>query len=149
MRSISVVALFSILMIAVIAQSCNKNETKISQANGRSHNAGRNCMDCHHSGGEGEGWFTAAGTAYNATDSGIYRNAVVQLYTQPTGRGTLVATIYGDASGNFYTTSAIDFSAGLYPVIVGSTGTNYMHTLLTVGACNSCHGVSQTKIIAN
>lgn len=149
MRRISLVAIFSIALIAVIIQSCNKNETNISSANGRSHNAGRNCMDCHRSGGEGSGWFTAAGTAYSAVDSSIFKNAVVQLYTLPTGRGTLIATIYGDASGNFYTTSAINFTNGLYPVIIGANGTNYMHNLLTVGACNSCHGVTQTKIIAN
>jgi hypothetical protein len=149
-RRISGVAVLAIAMIAMIIQSCSKNETKISTANGNeSHNAGRNCMDCHKSGGEGEGWFTAAGTAYNPIDSGIYRNAVVQLYTLPNGNGTLVSTLYGDAKGNFYTTAGIDFSNGLYPSIIGATGTTHMHALITQGACNSCHGVTQTRIIAN
>ena len=149
MRRVSLVGIFIVAMVMVIIQSCNKNETKISQANGHSHNAGRNCMGCHTSGGEGEGWFTVAGTAYNSVDSGIFKNAVIQLYTGRLGTGTLVSTVYGDGSGNFYTTAAIDFSVGLTPVITGGAVTNYMHTPLTTGACNSCHGVSQTKIIAN
>jgi len=149
MRRVSLFGIFIVAIVMTGIQSCNKNETKISQANGHSHNAGRNCMGCHNSGGEGDGWFTVAGTAYNAVDSGIFSNAVVKLYTGRPGVGTPVATIYGDGSGNFYTTAAIDFSVGLTPVITGSTGTNYMHTTLTTGACNSCHGVTQTKIIAN
>jgi cytochrome c553 len=149
MRRLSLITIFSVAVMMMIIQSCNKNDTKISQANGRSHNAGRNCMGCHYSGGEGDGWFTAAGTAYSAADSSIFKNPVVQLYTGRHGTGTLVATIYGDGSGNFYTTSAIDYSAGLYASVVGATRTNYMVNPITMGACNSCHGVSQTKIIAN
>lgn len=144
----SLTGVFIIALVLMTIQSCNKNETKISQANGtHSHNMGRNCMGCHYSGGEGDGWFTVAGTAYSAVDSGLFKNPVMQLWTMPNGRGQIVSTVYGDANGNFYTTAATAFGTGLYPSVTGSTGTRYMGTPITQGACNSCHGVTTTKII--
>lgn len=132
--------------------SCEKeggNVTNISQPGGHSHNAGENCMNCHSSGGEGKGWFVAAGTVYNGSLSATYPNTVVNLYTQPNGGGDLKATLYGDSRGNFFTTAGIDFSAGLYPAVTGTTGiTDYMTQPITQGACNSCHGVSQIHIWA-
>ncbi len=147
--------LFSITVI-LIFQSCGKeggNRTNISQAGGHSHNASRNCMNCHVSGGEGAGWFNAAGTVYSSTDSATtYTNAVVQLYSQPDSLGNqvLVATINGDGSGNFYTTASINYgTAGLYPVVVGAQSSRYMPTATTNGACNSCHGVTTARIVVH
>ena len=46
-------------------------------------------------------------------------NALIKLFTEPDGDGQLKATITGDAMGNFYTTTVIDFGTGLYPVVFG------------------------------
>jgi len=135
-----------------LIQSCEKegkgkNETNIS-AHGlnKSHNMGQNCMNCHKSGGEGEGWFNVAGTVYDSLKSQTYANATIHLYTGPNGSGTLKYTILGDAKGNFYTTESIDFGSGLYPVVAGAQGTQYMSTSITAGQCNSCHGVSTSRL---
>ena len=108
-------------------------------------------MNCHYSGGRGDGWFNAAGTVYNSSDStSTYTNPVVQLYTAPDSLGnqTLVATINGDAKGNFYTTATINFGTGLYPVVTG-THIRYMAATITEGACNGCHGVTTAKLNIN
>ena len=140
--------------MAIVFDSCNKdddenegNETKISSHNDdESHNMGQNCMNCHHSGGDGEGWFILAGTAYDSLKTSTYPNVTVKLYTGPNGTGDLKHTIKGDAKGNFYTTETIDFSSGLYPAVTGANGTKFMSTPTTSGACNSCHGASTDKI---
>lgn len=135
----------------LLINSCEKHgcgPTNISATNSHeSHNMGQNCMNCHINGGEGKGCFLAAGTVYDNTASNIYANATVRLYSQPNGAGSIVATIQGDAKGNFYTTANIDFGSGLYPSVTNSSGqTMYMSSSTTTGACNSCHGVSQAKI---
>ena len=144
------IAVFSFLALVLIyTQSCEKgnNDTRVSQNGGYSHNAGRNCMDCHNPNGEGSGWFNAAGTVYASTGSSIHPNATVYLYTNPNGRGSIVDSLYGDGSGSFYTTSSINFGSGLYPAVVGSNGAvKYMVNSISQGACNGCHGVSTAKI---
>lgn len=138
----------------IILSACEKegeNETNIS-ANGlkKSHNMGQNCMNCHKSGGQGEGWFNVAGTVYDSLQTSTKPNGVVRLYTGPDGTGTLKATVYVDAKGNFYTTEAVNFSGGLYPAVTGTNGqTKYMGSTTTTGACNSCHNVSEDKIWIN
>ena len=62
---------FAIAGGLLISQTaCEKegsSSSNISTTNGnRSHNMGQNCMSCHKSGGQGDGWFTAAGTMYQA-----------------------------------------------------------------------------------
>lgn len=152
MRRIIKLWVWTMCLIPFIGlMACEKegreNETKISATgSSESHNTGENCMMCHVKGGEGEGWFTAAGTAYNSQQSQVYPNATVRLYTGPNGSGTLVHTIYGDRLGNFYTTEKIDFSDGLYPAIEGASGTQYMPDPVTHGDCNSCHGNSTGRI---
>lgn len=149
--------LFMLLVFSlVLAVSCEKeneneneggNESKTSSANSsESHNMGQNCMNCHKQGGQGEGWFSIAGTVYDTSLTKVYTSATVKLYTAPNGGGTLKYTIPVDKKGNFYTTNAADFSAGLYPVVVGSTSTQFMSSSITTGQCNSCHGVSTSKI---
>lgn len=140
------------VMLAIVmlyTQSCERgdNATRVSQHGGHSHNAGRNCMDCHNPNGEGSGWFNAAGTVFNNSGTSIYPNTTVYLYTQPNGGGTLVDSLFGDGSGSFYTTQSISFGSGLYPAVTGSSGTTkYMSSSITTGACNSCHGVSTNKL---
>jgi hypothetical protein len=143
-----------LISLAFMVQGCEKeggDVSNISKNNANeSHNAGKNCMQCHVSGGEGKGWFQAAGTVYNSAYTAVQPNGVVKLFTGPDGTGTLKATIQVDAKGNFFTTEAIDFTGGLYPKITGTSGTSMaMGSSITMGQCNSCHGVSTNKIFVN
>jgi len=146
----SIIAIFFIIGL-IAMNACKKenerNDTKIS-SNGKSesHNMGQNCMNCHKSGGSGDGWFNIAGTVYDSLKVSTLVNSSVKLYTEPNGAGTLKYTIQVDAKGNFYTTENIDFGTGLYPSASGSNTTKYMGSSITMGQCNSCHGVSTDKI---
>ncbi len=144
-----ILSLIAVAIYALISfQACDKegNETKISMYNGtKSHYAGDNCMTCHKSGGEGEGWFTIAGTVYtDTTGTNILPNATIKLFTGPDGSGEVRTTIEVDALGNFYTTQNIDFSGGLFPSVSTDSGVKYMSTSVTTGACSSCHGTNVT-----
>lgn len=157
MKNIILISAFTLLTVLLISfQSCKKedenepedsNETKNSSYNSSSsHNMGQNCMNCHKSGGAGEGWFNLAGTVYDSLLTSTYANATLKLYTGPNATGTLKYTIQVDSKGNFYTTDHIDFTGGLYPVMVGNTTAKYMGSAITMGQCNSCHGVSTNKL---
>lgn len=125
------------------AQDSSGNETE-------SHKMGQNCMNCHRSGGEGEGSFKVAGTVYNGQLSAVQPNGTVRLYTGPNGTGTLRATLMVDGNGNFYTTNNVDFSGGLYVRVTGTSGdVQQMGSSVTNGQCNSCHGSSTGKIFVN
>ena len=139
------------IIIAVVFQSCEKeefeNETKISSYDSKeSHKAGQNCMDCHKSGGSGEGWFTIAGTVHDSMKTSTFPNATVKLYTGSNGTGILMANIQVDGYGNFYTTENVDFGSGLYTSVEGTSITKYMNSTITTGQCNSCHGASTDRI---
>ena len=111
-----------------------------------SHNTGIACASCHVSGGSGEGWFNLSGSVYDGTLTNPYPNATVRLYTEAQGAGSLVYTLEVDGLGNFYTTDNIDYGNGLYVLVEGSQSTEYMHSTITDGDCNSCHGVSVDRI---
>ena len=129
------------------AVESKKGETKISShGQSDSHNMGQNCMNCHKSGGSGEGWFTVAATVYDSLQTTPLPNATVRLYTSANGGGTLKYTIEVDAKGNFYTTAPIDWGNGLYPSVQGANGTHYMSSAINTGNCSSCHGSSTGKI---
>jgi hypothetical protein len=133
------------------AKKKEKNEIKISK-NGEfeSHNMGKNCMSCHVSGGNGEGWFKVAGTVYDSLFNQTIANGKVELYTQANAQGDKVLTIEIDGNGNFYSTENIDFKQGLYPVVTSQSGKKkFMASSISQGACNSCHNVSQSKIWVN
>jgi hypothetical protein len=140
-----------ILMLA----SCEKgseggNEAKMSSnGSAESHNMGRNCMDCHQKGGQGQGWFTVAGTLYNELNNNPAPNGIVELYTGPNGTGSVAYTLEVDSKGNFYTTENVNFGNGLYPVTVVGQTRRYMPDAVTSGECNSCHGSSTHKIWMN
>ena len=138
-----------ITFLILIISSCKKvkSETKISSNNSsESHNMGQNCMNCHVSGGKGEGWFQIAGTVYDTTFTKTSPNTTIKLYTAPNGGGTLKHTIQVDALGNFYSTENLDFGAGLYPTVLGKTLSKHMTSKVLTGQCNSCHGVTIDKI---
>jgi len=149
MKAIHIWMLLSLALFAV--KSCEKeggeNETKISAYHSDdSHNSGKNCMECHISGGSGEGWFTVAGTVYENDKQTPYPNATVRLYSGPGGTGNLKGTIEVDQKGNFYTTESIDFTDGLYATVEGASGTRAMSMVLDDGACNRCHGSSTDRL---
>jgi hypothetical protein len=148
---LSVLFLTAVLFLAF--PSCKKNkcgESNISVSGGsKSHNFGQNCMNCHKSGGEGEGCFNAAGSVSNASTSAHLTGGTMKLYTGPNGTGTLKYTVAIDSKGNFYTTESVEYS-GLYPAITGTSGnTNYMGSTISTGACNSCHGSSTGNLYAD
>ena len=133
--------------------SCEKegacDEYNVSQSNGsKSHNFGNNCMQCHQSGGEGEGCFNVAGSVKNNLLTAPATSGQVEFYTLPNGGGTLKYTVQIDSKGNFYTTEAMSVT-GLYPAIKNANGTIYMGSALSTGACNSCHGNSTGSLYAN
>ena len=81
-RNIITIMLMAILGM-VSMQSCEKEKgasvTNISAAGKtESHNMGQNCMNCHKSGGEGEGWFNAAGTVYNEAGTATLKSGTVE-----------------------------------------------------------------------
>ena len=141
-----------IVGILILLPSCESdenegNEEKVSSYNEtESHKMGQNCMSCHKSGGEGEGWFNLAGTVYEGDRSTTYPNTTVKIYDEPNGVGSLISTIEVDGLGNFYTTNNIDFGNGLYVSVSGDTETIYMIGPVTSGQCNSCHGTSTDTI---
>jgi hypothetical protein len=132
--------------------SCEKNgrcnEDNVSKSGGDdSHNMGQNCMQCHKTGGEGEGCFVVAGTAYDSLGTKTLSSGKIELYTGPNGTGDLVHTIQIDSKGNFYTTDNFNYS-GLYPSITGPSGQKqFMGSTIFSGQCNSCHGTSTDKIM--
>lgn len=142
----------AIVSISFCILACNKNNENVtnisSTGSNKSHNMGQNCMNCHTSGGKGEGIFKAAGTVYNAAKTATLSSGTVYLYTGPNSTGSLKATIAIDAKGNFYTTESIDFSGGLYPSIQGATTKNHMSTSISTGQCNSCHNNTTDKLWA-
>ncbi|MDA3953828.1 MAG: hypothetical protein PF485_09285 [Bacteroidales bacterium] len=143
--------LIGAVITTVAFQSCEEeeNETKISSyESSESHKAGQDCMECHLSGGDGEGWFKVAGTVYDEAQTSVYPNSTVKLYTGANATGDLVATVEVDMNGNFYTTKVIDFGSGLYTSVEGNTATKNMMSSITNGKCNSCHGVSTDRIWA-
>ena len=126
---------------------CGKDNISASGGN-KSHNMGQNCMQCHKTGGNGEGCFVVAGTVYDTTITSNLHSGKLELYTGPNGTGSLVHTLQIDSKGNFYTTDNFSVS-GLYPVITGPSGQKqYMGSSITTGQCNSCHGSSTAKITA-
>lgn len=145
---------FALLIIGfAVLSSCEeggKNEKNISKYDSeKSHNTGMDCMACHISGGEGEGWFQVAGTVYDSLKVNPLPNAKIILSSGSNGSGEVLYTIEGDALGNFYTTENIDFQDGLYAKVEGPQSSKYMASKLTQGACNSCHGNTVDKLWTN
>ncbi len=144
-----------IVMGIISTQSCKKesgnNVINISKHNStKSTGMSGNCMNCHKSGGTGDGWFSIAGTIF---DSGLINpspNGTVIIYDGPNGAGNMIATIEVDASGNFFTTESVDFSGGLYPSVISTSGqSSYMSASVNTGDCNSCHGITVDRIFVN
>jgi len=121
----------------------------------KSHNIGKSCVACHTPGGQASKFaWTIGGTAYtSAAGTSASVNPVVKFYTGPNGTGTLKYILNGDKLGNIYTLNTVDFTGGLYPVVVGATTTKYMASPITTSptSCNSCHtgGTGTARVWAN
>ena len=101
-----------------------------------SHNAGRDCLQCHG--------FSVAGTVYR--DDGVtpYPGATVRLTSEPAGGGEVLMSLVTDRSGNFHTGEAVDWSRGPHTDVTGGTGTlRAMQEPLRRGACNACHATGE------
>jgi len=139
------------MIIGLFACGEDDNDEQLVSGNGstESHKAGENCMNCHKSGGSGEGIFVVAGTVYNSNKTAVYPDATIRLYDGPNATGSLKGMIEVDAKGNFYTTESIDFGTGLYVAVEGNTTTNHMIAKVTDGACNKCHDDSSNRVWAD
>ena len=146
-------AIFTAIIIS--CEKENDSEERTASMSSRfnqseSHNAGKDCMTCHKTGGSGKGVFTVAGTVYNAAKTAVYPNATVKLYTEAKGSGTLLQTIEVDARGNFYSTANVNFGTGIFATVTNSAGTvSKMDTPITAGNCNSCHSLTNSRITVN
>jgi hypothetical protein len=131
MRLANVVGPALLLAVASCGGGDGGTPTSPSNPAQASHNAGRNCLECHS--------LTAAGTVYRA-DGSTHPGAVVRITTLPDGGGDVLATLTADGSGNFYTDQSLSLDEGLYADVTGKSGTRQsMQAPLTGGACNSCH----------
>ena len=127
------IALFGLVLFA-----CEKPSNKINiSRNGEnnSHFSGRNCMSCHYTEGEGEGWFYVGGTIH-----GNYNGGKIVLF--PEGFENAPSdSIEIDDLGNVFTTEFIDFSKGMNVAVINSNGDSLkMPAEIPVGQCNMCHG---------
>ena len=137
-------------MIAIILVSCNHYDSitknvRDSSGGEKSHNAGKDCMTCHHdnyneASGEGKWWYIA-GTAYNKNGT-ILTSGKVEFWSSLDPKAILVLTLPVDREGNFYTSKIIDFKSGLFPKVISANGDTIMAQAVTFGnaSCNSCHG---------
>lgn len=151
---------FVFMILLMVAASCSHYDEimkngKESSPDGTSHNAGRNCMSCHHDGSNtaswGDRWWYFAGTVFQ--DKGnepASSSGAIELWTGPGRTGERLYKVPVDRSGNFYTAKIFSFKGGFYPVFVGNDGTiKEMATKTTEGACNSCHGITEEHIEIN
>ena len=139
--------LIPFVLLLVIGCSEDKPISNISKSNeDQSHNMGQNCMTCHKDNGSGKGIFIVAGTVYTSDFSATNPNATIYLTSQENGNGEVLATIEVDKKGNFFTTEQIILT-NAFPYITNSNNESiYMSTAASTGQCNSCHGVSTSKI---
>lgn len=108
----------------------------------RSHNLGRNCMECHQAHGPGRGRFTVAGTLYDETTRAPSANGVLELKASPAADAKVVLTVEVDALGNFFSTEPLPFpDTPLFPTLRSADGSkrNAMPFPTINGACNQCH----------
>jgi hypothetical protein len=121
-------------------------ELQSRREGGTSHEAGKNCMQCHQRFGPGPGLFTVAGTVYGE-DGSPRPDATVRL-ADP--QGTIVLEIEADALGNFYSTAALPFpDVELFPRIesADAKAANAMPFSTLSGACNVCHTVGMPVLL--
>ena len=143
MGKLHIICLISLTftLASIVFFGCNKNEDSSTQkiskhSSSESHYSGQNCMNCHYRAGEGEGWFTMAGTVVENS-----LNSTIVVSTEPKGGGTVIDRVEVDRLGNFYTTDPISYSNGLYVSVQSANGElEEMDGKIYNGGCNYCHG---------
>lgn len=135
--------IFILIALVTIFSQCAKKSKTSQHGSAKSHYLASDCMSCHN-GDKAKEVFTVAGSVLNESRTAKQNNATIKLYTKIKATGKLVATLYSDEMGNFYTTQKIDFSQGLFVTLLGTPGvpedTKHMDKPLFTGNCNSCHG---------
>ena len=118
-----------------------KNDTEISKhGDDEGHKKGQNCMNCHYTEGQGDGWFSVGGSVYGSVGDGT-------VYLYKDWASPAIDSIEIDADGNLYTTEPIDFVDGLHVSIKSGDGTEqHMTGKIFNGQCNLCHGVTEDRI---
>jgi hypothetical protein len=118
-----------------------------SQTGPTTHNAGKNCMQCHAGGGtNAPPQFKFGGTLYDASGNAVVGAEV--RFVDANGSGT---SVYTGPSGTFYKEGA-GFTAPANVGVRDATNTAEMLVTLqsTGGGCSSCHctgtGCSTTPI---
>ncbi|MGK7346569.1 MAG: hypothetical protein ACNS63_12260 [Candidatus Nitrospinota bacterium M3_3B_026] len=130
---------FLTLLLGASLLACGEEEgPNVSSAGKSSHNAGRDCIECHN--------LKYAGTVYTDATASAAAAGEVIVINQDNG---MTLEITADASGNFYTTEG-DPSVGYTATVKGnSTG---MVAKQTNGACSSsgCHdGAATPRVYKN
>jgi len=114
-----------------------KNATAFATRAGRnSHNAGKDCMSCHKSGGGEAPRFALGGTLYDGMGKAV-GGAEVRL-VDATGKAS---SVYTGTNGTFYLNGA-GFAGPAFVGVRNATSTQDMFTALQSsngGACSSCH----------
>ena len=126
------------------------NVANISRAGGdESHNAGRNCMNCHQEKGPGKGPFVTAGTLFGPSLQAFEGGGSVRLFTDR-ARTQEVAQFAIDKLGNFYSTETLDIpAAGLYVSVFDAGGQKIqdMNGAKISFACNVCHAGNASLVV--
>ena len=148
LRIIKQIVYMLLFFTATLVSSCDKafvpeNETTISNSTkDESHHFGKNCMDCHHSAGPGEGWFTLAGSV-----SGSSNVTSIELFYDTIASANHKVEV--DKKGNFYTTNEIDYSTPYFVGIRSNNIIKYMKSKISVGQCSLCHGATTSTLNVN
>jgi hypothetical protein len=157
MKRCNLVLLFASALLFTSISACShyealqKDPKESSKGDDESHNEGQNCGSCHNINGHEAvreaGWWTVSGTVFKEGDDKGDDNAIVELWEKPGRAGKLIKKLETDKEGNFYTNQILNFMGGCYPVIYTPGGqVKVMPIPYTGGSCNSCHGVSTSKL---
>ncbi len=147
-----IVAIFTATVLWVSCSHYDElqaNLTESEQGDDESHNAGQNCGSCHNKSGHEAvleaGWWNVSGTVYTSQNR-AQKNAIIELWEKPNKQGKLVKRLVSDDLGNFYTNQILNFNGGVYPTITVNNQTIAMGTSFNGGSCNSCHGITTSKL---
>lgn len=145
------IGVLSLLFIACSHYDSLQKNGKESSATQSSHNSGQDCMRCHNNNDNEaafHAWWNVAGTVYHNSGA-LNKTARIELWSEPNAKGFRILSLASDKDANFYTEKIIKFYGGCYAVAISGTDTVAMSQSFNGGGCNSCHGVSTSKIMVN
>jgi hypothetical protein len=109
----------------------------VSQTGGSSHNAGRDCMQCHATGGGDAPMFTFGGTLYDGHGNPV-AGAEIRVVD---GSGHAISAHTGP-EGNFHGSGTLTLPG--HAGARNANGSEQMLSALTSGGCNMCHCTGST-----